>query len=147
MNTNTRIAGELMSIAKELAGTRGRTAASPRLSGDFSDIEVLFEGQTAFIVKRWSTFPQPIWVPELKGQIDEFKGKCAALIDAFSKAVPGDQRIRMLVDYARNDSFYEWEWRDQWIYTGSIMLFYPGEKDAIMALCRDNGIKTVEGNF
>ena len=144
---NARIARRLVRIAMELQEGRARTAASQRLSGDYGDIEVLFEGQVAFIVKRWNTFPHPIWVPDLKREIDEFKSKCVALIGAFAKALPYSQGLKMLAGYAGNDSFYEWEWRDQWIYTGSIMLFQPGEKQTVMGICRDNGIKTVDRNI
>ena len=120
-------------------GQRGESM-NDSASGDFSDIWLLDEGGPGVhFVRNWNTFNQPMFIPELKSEIDSFKAKCCALLNVIAKALPGSV-IGQLLDHFAKDDAYEWEWNDRWIYTVTIPASKE-EKKVIAEICKKSGVK------
>ncbi len=90
---------------------------SEQYQSDFNNSpidKVVYENDTLLFVKEFSSFSEPIWVHDLKKEIEEFKQACISICS----------QLDINQDFAKhlqNDERYEWSWRDQWLF-----LLIPG---------------------
>ena len=134
MDRNVKVAKELVKLAKTLAGQEKRVASK-------SDIYVLFEGNAMFVVRKWNTFPQPIFVDELKKEINTFMNDVQQLMGDLAKLLPTEPVLRVAKDRYASESSFEWEWQEQWIYTTAIPLLSTSSINTVCSYCQKNEIR------